>query len=111
VDTIKQGDTIPISGAMTIVEDGVDVTAAEDFSLWSAECHFRERGGAWSYDTNLALASDGTFVDEVPSNQTALVTAGATVEYDIRVRDGSDVVWSSVTRLLLVTRAVSGVPA
>lgn len=107
---VKQGDTIPVVGAIQVLEDGIDVTEDVDFSLWGVSFAIREFNGEYEYEVQLPLQPDGTFSDEVSSAETATMPVTTALIYDIRIRDESDVVVSTRTGGISVVPPVAGVP-
>lgn len=110
MDSIKQGDTLPVAGVITVEENGVDVTDAQNFALWAVGFEFRSLRPAWEHSLDIAIEADGSFYAELPSELTMTIPANVAVEYDMRVRDQDGNVASSRTETIFVYEAISELP-
>lgn len=110
MDSIKQGDTIPVAGAIEVLEDDVDVTGDINFSLWAATFAITQLRGSYEYAVDIEIEADGAFTHEVPSASTLTMPPGAVMRYDLRIKDESGAVVSSRTMEFIVNAAIAGVP-
>ena len=111
---IKRGDTLPLSGLVTVRDDaGVDVSAETDFSLWNISAEVRT---APSFTGSLLAAATIDFIGDTNEFygviSATLTDAFPDVCYmDLRFRDAADVIQSTRSLRLEVEDAVSTAPA
>jgi len=105
---IKQGDTIPITGQITVTDGDSDITNAQNFAEWSVNC--RAQTANWGADVPITVEADGSFSGELPSSETALIPDGSRVEFDLRIRDPDGTVTSSPNFAVRIIAPVAGVP-
>lgn len=110
MDSIKQGDSIPLAGAIRVFEGPTEVTMTIDFSSWSVTFGMRQSRGDYFYNTTIPVAADGVFAHEVPSSETLAMEANQAVLYDIRIRDDLGTIVSTQTQEVLVLPPIAGVP-
>ena len=117
METIKQGDTLPISGRIEIREYNEatkfydEITDTIDFSMWSISCEVKDKVGAVVATVVLEFIDDGpAFSSSVPSSETLTWTVGDKYRIDIRFKDDTDAVNSTATREVKVIEAISVLP-
>ena len=104
----KPGDTIPISGRISVTDDGVEQDV--DFTAWEISCQLTDAAGVVKHDLAVSVATLPVFNDEVPSSATAGLTVGEVYYLDIRIKDELGYVRSTPTITYKAVRAVSATP-
>lgn len=111
----KRGDSFPFIGRIAITnESGEDITALEDFTLWSFSCQYKD---ALTPDANVVytvptpLVGTGPLFDcSLPSSVSATLEVGRKYYVDFRLRDPNGTVRSTATRTLVFDERVSVTP-
>ncbi len=106
----KRGDTIPISGVITVLDNGVDTSAALNYSLWRVTCQVEDAAGLLFHAVVFAPMTGPLFYGEVPSAVTETAPVGARYVFDIRIRDETGFVRSTRTFSMSALPAVSETP-
>lgn len=110
--TVYRGDTIPLSGVVSIREAGTDISSTTDFSTWKVRAQVR--AGTTQSSTLLAEAvidfvgSTREFKGEIAAADTAAFPDR--VYLGLRFVDGDGVIQSSKTIILSTEDAISQVP-
>ena len=107
---IKRGDTIPISGVIAVVDNGVDISETLDFSLWEVVCRIEDAAGALFYNVAFPALTGPIFYGEVPSATTETMAVNAKYNFDIRIKDETGFVRSTRTFTVSAADAVSETP-
>ena len=108
---IKRGDTLPLSGKLSIKRLGVDVAGPAAFAGWSMSCQLREgQSGALVHDLAPVLQPDGVFYGNVPSSVTEKLNLSMTYVMDIRVKDDTGMVMSSANMTAQFVKPISETP-
>lgn len=111
VPEIKKGDDIPLNGFIEVTENGVDMSANEDFSQWSVSCDVKNSAGTKVLDVDVEFFSNTpAFVGAITSAQTDSLAIGETYSFDMRFRDGLDKVRSTGTQRFKIIAPISELP-
>lgn len=115
METIKKGDSLPISGRIEIRDYDeatgfyLEVTDQIDFSEWTMSCQIKDKAG--TVVATVPLEFIGTSPAFSASVATDSWVVGEKYRVDIRFRDAAGDVNSTATREIKVLEAVSEVPA
>lgn len=114
METIKQGDSLPITGRVEIRELNEDtgfyeeITDTIDFSTWELSCQVKDKAGALVATVPLVFIDGGPLFSEFVD--TAAWAVGNVYRIDVRFRDELAHVNSTATREVKVIEAISVLP-
>jgi hypothetical protein len=114
METIKQGDSLPITGRIEIRELNEDtgfyeeITDTIDFSTWDLSCQVKDKTGTVIVTVPLVFIDGGPVFSEFVD--TAAWVVGSVYRIDVRFRDELMHVNSSATREVKVIEAISVLP-
>lgn len=114
METIKQGDSLPISGRIEVREWDeatgyyIEITDGIDFSTWEISCQVKDKLGAVVVTVPLVFIDDGPVFSQFVDTQSWVV--GDVYKVDIRFRDELTHVNSTATRDIKVLSAISVLP-
>lgn len=114
METIKQGDSLPISGRIEIREYNEEtlfydeITDTIDFSTWEIYCQVRDKNNTLVVDVPLAFIDDGPAFSEFVDTSAWVIED--TYQIDVRFQDELTHVNSTATRYVKVLRPVTVLP-